>query len=483
VNTATIHWDSGLDTASNTSTVDFPALSLEKSSTTSLVTAVGQVVPYSYVVRNTGSVTVSGIAVSDDNTDAAPSCPQASLVPAASMTCTAQHTVVPGEISAGSVNNTATASSSEAADVSAKLSIPTVAPTKPSVVKDNDANHDGVFSDTETVAKSAAYPLTVTYRLTIKSGTFSHTIASIVDDKTASLASATSPSCASLVGTTLAPTSTVVCYYDVTLTGPGSAALVNTVTFTWDAGGNDTATDTSTVNFASLSLQKSSTTTQVTAPGQVVPYSYVVTNTGTVTVSGIAVADNNTNAAPSCPQTSLAPGGSMTCTAQHTVTAAELVAGSVKNTATASSSQAPDATAKLSIPTVSVFTAGGTFVVGDLTVGPLSGAIGKSVTFWGAQWWKLNSLSGGTGPAAFKGFEDAPATPVCGVPWTARPGNSTPPPATIPAYIAIIVSSTVSQSGSTISGDIPHLVIVKTDAGYAGNPGHAGTGTIVATVC
>jgi hypothetical protein len=301
---------------------------------------------------------------------------------------------------------------------------------------------------------------------------------------TSTLTSATlSPSCASLVGTTIPANTTEVCYYDVTLAAPSSSPLVNTATIHWDSGGLDTSSNTSTLNFASLSLQKSSTTTLVTTPGQIVPYSYVITNTGTVTVTGISLSDNNTDSAPSCPQTSLAPGASMTCTAQHTATGADLVAGSVKNLATASSTEAANVTASLSIPTVNVFTAGGTFVVGDLTVGPLNHAVGESVTFWGAQWWKLNSLSGGTGPAAFKGFEDSPSTPVCGVPWTSRPGNSTPPPASIPAYMLIIVSSTVTKNGSSISGDIPHLVLVKTDPGYAGNPGHAGTGTIVSVVC
>jgi hypothetical protein len=76
VNTATIVWDNaGLDTASNTSTVSFPLLSLQKSSTTSLVSAPGQVVPYSYLITNTGSVTVTGISLADNNLDAAPSCP------------------------------------------------------------------------------------------------------------------------------------------------------------------------------------------------------------------------------------------------------------------------------------------------------------------------------------------------------------------------------------------------------------------------
>ena len=63
------------------------------------------------------------------------------------------------------------------------------------------------------------------------------------------------------------------------------------------------------------------------------------------------------------------------------------------------------------------------------------------------------------------------------------PGRSTPPPASIPQYMAIIVASNVKQSGSSISGDILHVVIVKTNPGYQGNPGHAGTGTIVSVVC
>lgn len=356
--------------------------------------------------------------------------------------------------------------------------------TKPTISVANDANHDGTFSATENVAKNATYPWTVTYQLTISAGTFDHKIQSIADDTTSSLSSTTHPgqSCAAVVGTTIAAGSTVTCYYDVSLSGPGSAPLVNTVTVMWDHLGGDTATSSSTVNFPSLSLQKSSTTTVVTSIGQVVPYSYLVTNTGTSDVTGIALSDDNVDSAPSCPSTALSPGASMTCSASHTVTAAEAAAGSVSNTATASSNEAADVQSSLSIP-VEIAAVGGTFVVGDLTVGPMSGAVGEAVTFWGAQWWKLNALSGGTGPAAFKGFEDSTAPPTCGATWTTDPGNSTPPPASIPPYMAIIVASNVTKSGSSISGDILHVVIVKTNSGYQGNPGHAGTGTIVSVVC
>jgi hypothetical protein len=122
---------------------------------------------------------------------------------------------------------------------------------------------------------------------------------------------------------------------------------------------------------------------------------------------------------------------------------------------------------------------GGSFVIGDQ-----NSAVGTSVTFWGAQWSKLNSLSGGTAPAAFKGFALNPNTPSCGTGWSTDPGNSTPPPAgPLPAYMAVIVSSSISQSGSQISGNTPHIVVVKTNSGYAPNPGHAGTGTVVIQVC
>jgi uncharacterized repeat protein (TIGR01451 family)/CSLREA domain-containing protein len=123
---------------------------------------------------------------------------------------------------------------------------------------------------------------------------------------------------------------------------------------------------------------------------------------------------------------------------------------------------------------------GGLFVIGDRNA-----AIGTKVTFWGAQWWQLNSLSGGTGPAAFKGFAKNPGRrPSCGTDWSTDPGNSAPPPpGPLPAHMGVIASSSIRKSGSTISGNTVRIVIVKTNPGYSPNPGHAGTGTVVATVC
>src|SRR5439155_7721332 len=67
---------------------------------------------------------------------------------------------------------------------------------------------------------------------------------------------------------------------------------------------------------------------------------------------------------------------------------------------------------------------GGAFVIGDQ-----NSANGTAVTFWGAQWWRLNSLSGGPARASFKGFPKSPPVPSSGTGWTTDPGNSAPPPA------------------------------------------------------
>ena len=61
----------------------------------------------------------------------------------------------------------------------------------------------------------------------------------------------------------------------------------------------------------------------------------MVTNIGNVTVDTLAVVDDNVGAAPTCDKTVLAPNESATCTASHTVTQADLDAGTVVNNASA----------------------------------------------------------------------------------------------------------------------------------------------------
>jgi LPXTG-site transpeptidase (sortase) family protein len=145
------------------------------------------------------------------------------------------------------------------------------------------------------------------------------------------------------------------------------------------------ATDNLSIPIAqspSMTVEKSSTTTSLSAPGTVT-YSYLVTNTGNVTLTGISLTDDNDNNDMSCPAATLAPAATMTCTATHTFTQAELIAngsptagsGSLTNNVTASSKEAPNAADNLVIP----------IVAADLaltkSVNNSSPVLGETVTF------------------------------------------------------------------------------------------------------
>jgi len=122
-------------------------------------------------------------------------------------------------------------------------------------------------------------------------------------------------------------------------------------------------------------------------------------------------------------------------------------------------------------------TAGG-FVIADQPA-----ALGTTVTFWSSRWASLNSPSGGSAPSSFKGFAGAVPTLGCGSDWSSRPGDSAAPPVALPTYMAVIVTSTVSKSGNSVGGNTASMVIVRTNGGYAPDPGHAGTGTVIGVVC
>lgn len=115
----------------------------------------------------------------------------------------------------------------------------------------------------------------------------------------------------------------------------------------------------------SLTVVKSANPTSVTAIGDTITYSYLVTNTGGTTLAPVTVdetAFSGTGPAPvpSCPAAaaSLDPGDTVTCTASYTATEADINAGSIVNTAVANGTP-PGGPAVTSPPsTVTVTTPG-----------------------------------------------------------------------------------------------------------------------------
>jgi len=122
----------------------------------------------------------------------------------------------------------------------------------------------------------------------------------------------------------------------------------NTAMATGTSGGTN-YTDTSFARYATtgLTLAKSVGETFYQAVGDVLSYSYVVTNSGSAPLAGPVTVSDDKSTNEVCPDVStvgdldafLDPGDpveSITCTATYTVTLADVAAGSVTNTATAS---------------------------------------------------------------------------------------------------------------------------------------------------
>ena len=257
----------------------------------------------------------------------------------------------------------------------------------------------------------------------------------------------------------------------------GSFTVTATITDVDNVSNGATATSTATVADAALSATGKTLSSTNPVPANTVVTSFTDADPNG-TVADYTATVNWGDGSPPSAGTIAASGSGFTVSGGHTYPA--LGPYTIKVHICDVGGSCADATSSILL---FAFSSGGSFVVGDKTVGPISGAVGELVNFWGSQWSKNNSLSAGPAPASFKGFQDSSATPACGVNWSTDPGNSAPPPTTIPSYMAVIVAGKVTQSGAVISGNDLHVVIVKTNAGYASDPGHPGTGTIVAVLC
>jgi len=94
---------------------------------------------------------------------------------------------------------------------------------------------------------------------------------------------------------------------------------------------------------SAIGLVKSASPGTVAAVGDTVTYSFEVENQGNQTVHGITV-DDPMFASVVCPTSPVAPGDHTTCTASYSTTQADLDAGSISNTATASALELSGAT-------------------------------------------------------------------------------------------------------------------------------------------
>jgi uncharacterized repeat protein (TIGR01451 family) len=327
------------------------SLSLVKSAAQSSYSAVGQVINYNYLVTNTGNLTLSAVGITDPHAGlSATSCPQPSLDPQASETCTATYSVTQADIDAASITNTATADgtppgSTTPVDSSASTAV---------IPFEESDNLTLVKSTTQSSYSTVGQIINYNYLVTNTSDGYISSIG--ITDHHPGLGL---PHCRS----TLAPQTSETCTatYTVTQADITAGSITNTAT----AYGTPTGSTSPVVSapstavipallVASLSLVKSTTQSSYSASGQVIDYNYLVTNTGNETLTSIAIVDHHPGLGmPKC-HTTLTPGASETCVATYTVTAPDVRAGSITNTATADGTTVGSSVLVVSPPSTAV---------------------------------------------------------------------------------------------------------------------------------
>ncbi|TDP99056.1 DUF7507 domain-containing protein [Leifsonia sp. 109] len=336
-----------------------------KSSTTTDVVQVGQQIPYSFLVTNTGNSPLTGITVED--VVAAPSdpaglsavdCPASALAGGASMTCTATYTTTQADLDSGSVTDTATATGTPPATPDEpnppRIASPPVTVTLP-------VTHTSSITVLKSMAQPSTVPFTAGLRipydfLVTNTGNTVLTDIVVTDVQVApAVQAALSP--VDCPATTLAPQQDMICTatYEVSQADVDNGSLTDTAVATAVPAPRPDAPNPPAIasppssvtitadDLPGIRVEKSSTTTSVVRAGQQIPYTFLVTNTGNVPLTGITVDDQV--AAPSspgglspidCPADPLPVGGQLTCTATYTTTQADVDNGSVTDTATAS---------------------------------------------------------------------------------------------------------------------------------------------------
>jgi len=142
----------------------------------------------------------------------------------------------------------------------------------------------------------------------------------------------------------LDPGEAITCTGIYTITQADLEAGSVTTMATASASGNSSATITTTVPLQqtqtrALTLSKSPDPSTYTNAGDTIIYSYLITNSGEATLGPVqfTINDNKLGAAVNCgsADTTLAPGGTVSCSATYLITETDVTAGSVTNSASA----------------------------------------------------------------------------------------------------------------------------------------------------
>ena len=301
--------------------------------------AVGALITYTYAIQNAGSVTVTGpFTITDSKLGVLSPCGGGSLAPGATIHCAAFYAVTQADLDAGRITNSATASADNAISQMVTATVTAVQTKTLSLT----AHANPTSYSAADVIVTYTYSLSNTGNVTL-SGPFT-----VTDSKLGAI----SPCGVGL----LAPQTMTTCsaFYTVTQADLDAGTLVHSAIASGNGALSPSATVTVTaVQTRALSLTVHAHPTTYNAVGAPVTYTYIISNTGNVTLSGpFTVTDSKLGAISPCGAGPLAPQTMATCSAPYTVTQADLDAGTLVHSAIASGNGALSPSATVTVTAV-----------------------------------------------------------------------------------------------------------------------------------
>ena len=296
-----------------------PAITITKVADEDNYTAAGDILHYTIVVTNTGNVTLTDIVVTDPLT--ALNQTISTLDPGQAVTIFTEYTITQSDLDSDEVENEVTAAfeyDGQDYDETATETVPSAQGPALTIAK------DAVESSFSSVGEVLHYNIVVT-------NTGNVTLINIeVNDPLTGL-SQTIPSLEPGADETIATEYTIV-QNDI-----NSGEVENTATASFNYGGTDyREEDEETVSSTqgpAITIVKEADESTYSSAGQVLHYTIVVTNTGNVTLTNIAVTDPLTGMNETI--ASIDPGEEISFSTTYTVLLSDLNGSSVENTATA----------------------------------------------------------------------------------------------------------------------------------------------------
>ncbi|PJJ73531.1 putative repeat protein (TIGR01451 family) [Diaminobutyricimonas aerilata] len=453
------------------------SLAVTKQATVSGTGAAGDAVTYRFTVANAGNQTLTGVVFADPLPGLSPlevtwPGPAGTLQPGQAATAVATYTITQADVDRGSIANRATASGTTPGGdtvtaASATVTTPTVAAASSLAVTKRGATS----SSRGTVGDTVTWTITLrnTGNLTLSGVGAADSLPGI-----SPLSYGTWPSGTAGVlrpGDLVTATATsTVSQADV---DAGSIANTATGSATDARGVALTATAPATVPLAAipgLTLGKTATVTGNAAVGDTIAYTFVLRNTGTVTLTGAAVTDTLPGLSALTytwpgPDGRLLPNQTATATATRQITQTDVNTGSVRNTATATAAPPTGPAVTATSPTVTVATiaAGPALETVKTAVRAGSGGVGDTIAY------TIEARNSGNVTLTGVGVTDTlPGLPPLQYTWPGTPGVLDPGQ-TVTATATYVLTQTDVNRGSvanvaTASGAAPNGAPIADDS-------------------